>query len=67
MEERKLDFERNKVEVLTLPELKQTYKEVAPNGQPAFGMYHYEARVTAIFRNFVRIRRISLYKGSLGN
>ena len=49
MEERKLDFERNKVEVLTLPELKQTYKEVAPNGQPAFGMYHFEARVTAIF------------------
>ena len=42
MEERKLDFERNKVEVLTLPELKQTYKEVAPNGQPAFGMYHFE-------------------------
>ena len=55
MEERKLDFERNKVEVLTLPELKQTYKEVAPDGRPALGMYHFEARVTAIFCNICNI------------
>lgn len=43
MEERKLDFENNKVQVLTLDELKQTYKETAPNGNPYNGVYHYEA------------------------
>ena len=42
MEERKLDFEKNKVEVLTLDELKQTYMEVTPNGTPTFGYHHYE-------------------------
>ena len=55
MEERKLDFERNKVEVLTLPELKQTYKEVAPNGQPAFGMYHFEVSHGYFFCNICNI------------
>lgn len=43
MEERKtFNFKENKVEILTLDELKRTYKENDIFGKPLRGMYHYE-------------------------
>ena len=38
---KQLDFTRRNVEVLTLDELSQTYKENYPNGMPVGGMYHF--------------------------
>lgn len=40
--ERTLDFEANKVELLTLDELKETYHEHYPDGTPVGGIYHDE-------------------------
>lgn len=38
---KQLDFTQRNVEVLTLEELSQTYKENYPNGLPVGGMYHF--------------------------
>ena len=38
---KQLDFTQKNVEVLTLEELSQTYKENYPNGMPVGGMYHF--------------------------
>lgn len=38
---KELDFTQRNVEVLTLEELSQTYKENYPNGLPVGGMYHF--------------------------
>ena len=38
---KELDFTQRNVEVLTLEELSQTYKENYPNGMPVGGMYHF--------------------------
>lgn len=43
MEERKtFDFKKNNVEIITLDELKRTYKENDIWGKPLRGMYHYD-------------------------
>lgn len=42
MSERKLDFTKGKVEVLTLDELKQTHVVNYPNGKPIGDIYHYD-------------------------
>ena len=42
MEEKRLDFSQNKVEVLTLEELAQTAHEDYHNGQPVMGIYHWQ-------------------------
>ena len=48
---KKLDFKTNKVETLTLEDLRQTYKENLVTGQPVGGIYHFEliARVMELF------------------
>jgi hypothetical protein len=38
---KELYFTQRNVEVLTLEELSQTYKENYPNGLPVGGMYHF--------------------------
>ena len=42
MSERKLDFTKGKVEVLTLDELKQTHRENYPDGNPVGDIYHFD-------------------------
>ena len=42
MEEKRLDFRQNKVQVLTLEELAQTAHEDYHNGLPVMGIYHWQ-------------------------
>ncbi len=50
---KELDFQKNKVEVMTLEELSQTYRENYPNGLPVGGMYHF-ALIQQILESFER-------------
>ena len=50
---KELDFQKNKVEVMTLDELSQTYRENYPNGLPVGGMYHF-ALIQQILESFER-------------
>ena len=50
---KELDFQKNKVEVMTLDELSQTYRENYPNGLPVGGMYHF-ALIQQILEAFER-------------
>ena len=39
---RTLDFKTNRIELLSIDELEQTYRENMPDGTPVGGIYHFE-------------------------